>query len=275
MLARWYDSEVCVPHVVQIALPPAPYSPTPPVALTPEQREETSRQLARFVDACEPGTVKVSTVVLTGGAATEILRQARELPADLIVLGTHGRSGFEHLLMGSVAERVLRRAPCPVCTIRAGVHATATRTPPAPFARILCAIDFSPASLNALEYALSLAQESGGRLALLHVEDWPHDVRATEALGADAARYQRQIHERAVRELSAAVPADARAWCDIEEIVAVGRPYETILQTAAERSVDLVVLGAHGRAGLDLHVLGSTTDRVVRAATCPVLTVRR
>ncbi len=274
MLARWYDSRVFVPHVVQIALPPAPFTPNAPTALTPAQEEETAGHLASFVAGCEPGSVAVTTTVLVGSAVAEILRQAQDLPADLIVLGTHGRSGFEHLLMGSVTERVLRKATCPVCTIRADAHQR-PRTPPAPFTRIMCAVDFSPASLNALEHALSLAQESGGRLTLVHVQDWPFDLRAAETFGPDASRYQRQLHERATRELAAVVPADARTWCEIEEVVAIGRPHEVILQTARDVAANLIVMGAHARAGLDLHVLGSTTDHVVREAACPVLTVRR
>jgi len=273
-LARWYESDVFVPHVVLIALPPAPMAAESPFTLTAAQQDETGRHLQAFVDACVPGDVPVKTSVLIGSPVTEILRQAAALPADLIVLGTHGRSGFEHLLMGSVAERVLRKAACPVLTIRSGAHER-PEAPPAPFGRILCAVDFSPASMNALEHALSLAQESGGTLTLVHAQDWPFDIRASEVFGADAARYQRNLHDRAARELAAAVPPDARTWCEIDERVAIGRPYEVILRIARDVAADLIVVGAHAKAGLDLHVLGSTTDRIVREATCPVLTVRR
>ena len=103
-----------------------------------------------------------------------------------------------------------------------------------------------------------------------------------QALQADRAKreamlhqIQRQLHERASRELATVVPVDARTWCQIDEVVAIGRPYEVILQQARDTAADLIVMGAHGRAGLDLHVLGSTTDHVVRESTCPVLTVRR
>lgn len=273
-LARWYGSQVSVPHVVQIALPPAPFAAEPPFMMTPALEADTLDHLHEFIAECGPGDVRVSPSVHVGAAVAEILRQAEDLPADLIVIGTHGRSGFEHLLMGSVAERVLRKAACPVCTVREA-DASRPHTPPAPFQNVLCAVDFSPPSESALEYALSVAQESGGRLTLVHAHDWPLDVRATEVLGADAARYQRQLHDRAARELAAAVPADARSWCRIEELVTIGRPYEVILQAARDMAADLIVMGVHGRIGLNLHVLGSTTDRVVREATCPVLTVRR
>jgi len=273
-LARWYGAQVSVPHVVQVALPPAPFAAEPPFVLTPALHADTLDHLHQFIAECSPGAVPVSASALAGAPVAEILGLADSLPADLIVIGTHGRSGFEHLLMGSVAERVLRKAACPVCTVREA-DASRPHTPPAPFQNVLCAVDFSPAAGNALAYALSVAQESGGRLTLVHAQDWPLDVRASEVLGADAARYQRQLHDRAARELAAAVPAEARTWCRIEEVVSIGRPHEVVLQTARDMAADLIVMGVHGRFGLDLHVLGSTTDRVVREAACPVLTVRR
>jgi len=272
-LARSYRSEVHVPHVVFMALPPLPRPPETPGTLTEEQQDEAQRHLRAFVDACDPGSVVVRPSILIGSPVGEIVRQARALPADLIVMGTHGRSGFEHLLMGSITERVLRKAPCPVLTIRPDGRARTHAAPP--FARILCAVDFSPASLNAFEHGASLARESGARLTLVHAQDWPFDVRASDVFGGDASRYQRQLHERATRELAAVVPDDVRRSCEIVERVAIGRPHEVILTAARETAADLIVIGAHARSGLDLHVLGSTADHVVREATCPVLTVRR
>jgi nucleotide-binding universal stress UspA family protein len=190
MLARWYGAEVLVPHVVALALPAVPFAAATPVVLTPEQRAQVDAQLRQFIDAAEPDGVEVTTAVLEGPAVSEVLRQAEDWPADLVVMGTHGRSGFDYLLMGSVTERLLRKADVPVLTVRAGVDPPGT-SPPAPFRRILCPVDYSPASLNALRYALSLVQESGGRLTLLHVMEWPVDLSALEVLGAEAARAQR------------------------------------------------------------------------------------
>ncbi len=148
-LARWYGSQVSVPHVVQIALPPAPFAAEPPFMMTPALEADTLDHLHEFIAECGPGDVRVSPSVHVGAAVAEILRQAEDLPADLIVIGTHGRSGFEHLLMGSVAERVLRKAACPVCTVREA-DASRPHTPPAPFQNVLCAVDFSPPSESAL-----------------------------------------------------------------------------------------------------------------------------
>jgi len=273
MLARSHGSEVHVPHVVFLALPPVPRPPETAGALTADQQDEVEQHLRTFVDGCEPGDVAVRTSIELGAPVGEIVRLAKGLPADLIVMGTHGRSGFEHLLMGSITERVLRKAPCPVLTIRPDAHARPHA--PAPFARILCAVDFSPAAMNALEYAVSLARQSTGHLTLVHGQDWPFDVRTSEIFGADASRYQQQLHDRAARELAAAVPDEARRACTIEERIAIGRPHDVILTIARETAADLIVIGAHARSGLDLHVLGSTADHVVREAACPVLIVRR
>lgn len=273
MLARWYDAQVFVLHATHLALPPVAFSGERVASLTPEQRAELTAEVERFVAAADPGQVPVTITVAQGPAVQAILDAAHDLPADLVVLGTHGRSGFEHLLMGSITERILRKATCPVYTVRPG--AGTPETPLAPFRRILCAVDFSPTSLNALTHALSLAQESGGRLTLLHALDWPVDMRQSEVFGPDAARYQKQLWERATRELAASVPDEARTWCEIEERVGIGQSYQLVLETATAVSADLIVMGAHSKLRLDKHLLGSNTDHVIREAACPVLTVRR
>jgi len=273
MLARWYDADVVVPYIAQLSLPPAPFAPVPPITLTNEERERTRVQLQRFVEDAGPGDVRVDTEVREGSVVDDILRLADEQPADLIVMGTHGRTGFDHLLVGSVTERVLRKSDRPVLTVRGG-DAVVPESPPAPFRSILCPIDFSPASLAALQYALNLAQESGGRLTVLHVPDWPAEVSGVEVLGPRAAEYQRRLVDASRLRLQSAVPDSARSWCEIEERVAFGRPWEAILDETTRCAADLIAIGAHGREGLLRHVLGSTTDHVVRAAACPVLTVR-
>lgn len=272
-LARWYGAEVVVAHIISIAVPPAPFRPAPAFLLSPDDRRATERRLREFVDAAGPGDLPVRTELRDGAAVEELLGLARDLPADLVVMGTHGRSGFEHLMMGSVTERVLRKARCPVLTVREGSgHLPAA--PPAPFRRVLCAVDFSTASLEALKYATSLADEAGGGLIVLHVPDWPAGPSGLDVLGPRAAEYQRRLTEAASVRLRDVVPEAARDWADVEERVDFGRPWEVVLAQAERGDVDLIVMGAHGREGLLRHVLGSTTDHVVRGASCPVLVVR-
>lgn len=273
MLARWYDAEVVVPYVATLPLPPTPFTPVPVAILSDEARAEVLAQLEALVAAAATDGVAMTPVVLEGSVVDAVLAQADEWPADLIVMGTHGRSGFDHLLMGSITERVLRKTARPVLTVREGPGPLPASSA-APFRSILCPIDFSPASLAALQYALSLSQESGGQLTLLHVPDWAAEVSGVEVLGPRAAEYQKRLGDEARLRLQAAVPDSARSWCNVDERVTFGRPWEEILDQARRTRADLIVIGAHGREGVLRHLLGSTTDHVVRAADCPVLTVR-
>lgn len=272
ILARWYEAAVTVLEVVSEPFPPTPFAPATAATLTPDERADFENGLETFVAGLVKDGVDLTTTVKEGRVVQEILQTARALPADLIVLGTHGRSGFERLLLGSVTERVLRKATCPVLAVPPNSAAATDR--PSPFRDVLCAIDFSPASLNALGYALSIAQEAGGRLALLHVLDWPVDRAEPAGVASDLHAYRRHLQDEAFRELRAAVPDEARNWCEPVELVIVGKPYQEILKIAHERDIDLIVMGVHGRRAAELHVFGSTTDHVVREAPCPVLTIR-
>jgi nucleotide-binding universal stress UspA family protein len=271
MLARWYGSKVTVLEVVQTLFPPTAFGGTSVATLTPAQLEDFERELDAFAQS--PGGEGLSTTltVQEGQIVPEILQEAHAVLADLIVMGTHGRSGFEHLLLGSVTAKVLRKATCPVFTVPPACAGAPAR--PAALHDILCPVDFSPASLNALAYALSLAEESEGRLTLLHVFDWPLDRPDPAGTGLDLHAHRRHLQDDALRDLRAAIPADARNWCETAEVVAIGKPYEAILAEARGRAADLIVMGVHGRRAVDLHVFGSTTDHVIREARCPVLTI--
>lgn len=272
MLARWYGASVTALQMIRVGLPTVqPVSS--PLVMTPEHEKRFTDDLQQFVDAHTPAGLAVNVVLREGPMVEGILEEARSRRADLIVMGTHGRGGFDRLVLGSVTEKVLRKATGPVLTVPPAVT-SAPDGAIAPFKNILCAIDFSPASLRALTYALSLAQESGKRLILLHVFDWPVDRPMPGGLGPELAEYRRHSQEQAERELHAAVPEAARAWCECTEVTAVGRPHETITRIARERGADLIVLGVHGRNAVELALFGSTTHQVVRHATCPVLTIR-
>lgn len=275
-VAKAFKAEVVVLHVVEPVYYSAPDltgGAETMAALMDEQRRLGRQQLLRLEQHYAKAGTRLRGVLQTGTAYRAIGDAAQALKADLIVMGTHGRGGFDRLVLGSVTEKVLRKATGPVLTVPPAVT-SAPDGAIAPFKNILCAIDFSPASLRALTYALSLAQESGKRLILLHVFDWPVDRPMPGGLGPELAEYRRHSQEQAERELHAAVPEAARAWCECTEVTAVGRPHETITRIARERGADLIVLGVHGRNAVELALFGSTTHQVVRHATCPVLTIR-
>ena len=236
-----------------------------------------ARTAARFSTASRAG-IELDVFVDRGAPADRILARAASLPADVIVMGTHGSRGFERLMLGSVAERVLRQAGCPVLTVPPRVHATSRL----PFRRILCAIDFSESSVAALEYAASLTVAADAATTLLHVLEWPwneppapkfEDLPAPQ--GAALAEYRRYRETMASAELQALVGVAPGTSAPPTTLLRHGKPYVQILDVAAEEGADLIIIGVHGRSSADLMLFGSTANQVVRRAACPVLTVRR
>ncbi|HLA79729.1 MAG TPA: universal stress protein [Vicinamibacteria bacterium] len=269
-LAQWYEAELSILHVVPHAAGVWAYPPSvTPSTLEPVPRDQVQAELGRFAEPATRAGIPSATVIADGNPAAKIVEQARAGAADLLVLGSHGRSGLERWAVGSVAEKVLRRASCPVMVCGPGERPTPP--PHALFKRILCALDFWESSSRALTYALSLAQEANAQLTLLHViEDIPEDQHRHPGL-----REYRNLMEAELRaRLSRAVPEEVRNWCQPIEMVTEGKAYKQILQIAEEQAADLIVMGVQGRSVLDLLVFGSTTNQVVRRATCPVLTIR-
>ena len=183
-------------------------------------------------------------------------------------MATHGREGLKRLMLGSVASRVMHDVDRPLLTVPPPCH----KPPAAYFSRIVCAVDFSEVSLFALEYALSLAVEMRAYLTLLHVAEAEvaGELGEPRPFGApeQALGRLRQMHSR----LAALVPEQARDRTAPETQVREGRPEASILAAAEDLDANLIVMGARGRRMLGA-LLGSTTDYVVRHATCPVLTV--
>lgn len=190
---------------------------------------------------------------------------------DLLVLGTHGREGIGKLAMGSVAESLLRQSSCPVLTvgpkacgrIKQEFDETGKDIRPAEIElkHIIFAVDFSPESLAAAPFAVSLAEEFQARLALLHV----------------IKRHGSAPIERPLERLESLIPEEAALWCRPEPIVKFGFPAEQILQTAADSNSDLIILGvrsAQSRFGTATHFPWSVAHKVIANASCPVLTVR-
>jgi CPA2 family monovalent cation:H+ antiporter-2 len=273
-IAKWYESRITALHVIHPR-----YLPQPPVlfAELPESEVESEadrqlleQQLRAWLEPAERSGVKTDTLLDDGNPAPRILERARSLPADLIVMGTHGLSGFERFMLGSVAERVLRKATCPVLTVPPAA-ATAAKVP---YKRLLCPVDFSESSLSALRFAFSIAEESDAELTLLHVFDWPPDDDLLFQR-FDAREFHRVVEEDARGRLEGLVTEDVKVWCRPATKVAYGKPYRQILEVAEREATDLIVIGVRGRNPVDLAVFGSTTNHVVRRATCPVLTLKQ
>lgn len=271
VLARWYSAQLTLFHVYPVPqlLPVQTVAVSVPASEADPDKvaEDVRRFCAPLLDASGQGA---DVVVRPGDPAREIRQEAERQQADLLILGTHGRSGFERLFLGSVTEKVLRSTRVPVLTIPPPV-----REPGSPlFKTILCPVDFSDASLRALEYALALAKEADARLILLHaIEDVLGDAAADTLGHLTVSEYYLHVERDAIARLRAAIPDDARVWSRPEERVVRGRAPHEILKVAAEEHVELVVMGVQGRGVVDRLVFGSTTHRVIREARCPVLTL--
>jgi nucleotide-binding universal stress UspA family protein len=272
-VGQWYESEVTVLHV--IANPPS--IDLPPMPLADAERDRLMAELRRFVGQTPPGLPMKLVVQEAPDIRLEILAQAAILNAELLVIGSHGRSGFERLLLGSVTEKVMRKAPCPVTVVPRLASDIETAAPGhAGAPRILCAVDFSKGSLRALEYAISIAEEADGQLTVLHAIEVPPEFREhvliTGDFDVDAVRAAAEAS--CFRRLRQLIPDSVRTYCGVETVVREGAAYRQILQLAAERKIDLIVMGVQGRGAVDLALFGSQTAHVVRAATCPILIVR-
>ncbi len=274
-IARWYKASITAHHVYQPMFMPVPGLPRPEDRVPEAELKRVQADAARWLE--DASGIDTDVIVDVGQPAAQILSRCEASRADLMVMGTHGASGFEHLLLGSVTEKVLRRAPCPVLTVPPRAHATSKL----PFRRLLCALDFSDSSLSGLELAASLAKESDAALTMLYVAEWPWHEPPPPTLeelppeqATALAEFRRYLEKSATGRLEALMPEVFRGHGRVTPRVAHGKPYAEILRVAAEEEADLIVMGVHGRNPVDVMVFGSTTNQVVRRATCPVLTLR-
>lgn len=189
-----------------------------------------------------------------------LLQLAQEHDTDLIVAGTHSRSGLERLVVGSTAENLIRNARCPVLTV--GPHAVDPPDGPLVFNKIIYATDFSTEAAKAAVFALSFAQDSGAHLFYCYVapaQETPEDRKAQDATFQAA--------------LSKMIPESSYEWCSPEAVVEHGDAAEAILELAERVHADLIVLGARNSSFWLTHVEHGLTPDLLAEATCPVMTV--
>jgi nucleotide-binding universal stress UspA family protein len=270
--ARLDGGEIVVFHVVPDSLRDNPLFPQ-------RGAEDTERLLGlerRAVDAIEArvtaltglaaGSFRVN--VSTGSAEAEIVRAADDLGATLVVVGSRGSTGLNHLLLGNVAERVVRYAHCPVLVAR----------PHEPTATILVATDFSDPALPAVAASVEEAKVRRAKLTLLHCIDMvpDHAVGWGAPFGATWVVPPRELVEEVKRSAEQALRGELQRFGVEGDVrAATGDPASAILDAARELSADLVVVATRGRTGLRRMVLGSVAERVVAHAHCSVLAVRR
>ncbi len=272
-LARWFDAQLTVLHVVPTFDPMQVQGElgVPIQFVNPMTREEIVGRMRPCLERAGVSP-EADLIAEAGHVPTTIVDQALTRGADLVVIGTHGRRGFKRLLLGSVTEKVLHEAPCPVLTVSPQTEAATSDV--VTFKRILCPVDFSPSALLALGFALDLARQALGLVTLLHVVEWLPEDEPRASAHYNVPEFRGYMVDDARQRLRSLVAEESRAWCEIDDVIVSGRAHREILREAEARSADLIVMGSQGRGGVGLALFGSTTQQVVRSAPCPVLTVR-
>lgn len=269
-LAKRFEAEVIAFHAYEI--PSVPYfgaslarSPSVAPAIAASAQDGLDAAVARIA-ATWPN---VSGILRCGTTWREIAHVAAERCADLVVMGTHGRHGLAHALLGSVAARVVRSSPVPVLTIQ-------DHAPPInlPLRRILVATDFSETASAALDYAIDIAEAFDASIALLYAYELPlaSFPDGVYVVSGDVAA---RIGNVARDALAHAVEARGIRSKRIERVLREDTPWRAIVTAADDLDASLVVLGTHGRTGVARALMGSVAEKVVRESKRPVLTVGR
>jgi nucleotide-binding universal stress UspA family protein len=267
-LAEYYKTRIVALHVVELwKYPFADYAAHEAdyAKFSGWLNEGGAVQLQRFVKEYSAGGLQPELVVHQGNAPNCILSLAQKENMEVIVMGTHGRRGFDRLVLGSTTDRVMRKAACPVLVVSGSPSHRAQGTGPDGrhrLSRILYCTDFSNNSERARGYALSLAAEYGAELTLLHVAENAPDLARAEAI----------IAER-TQELEKLVSETERRNLNVRSAVRFGKPYEEIVRHATEAQASLIIMTARGGDAVDRAVFGSTTYRVIQLGPCPVLAV--
>lgn len=248
-----------------------------PLAVDNQHWAQTARKkLQQHAARLTASGVETRVAIRQGKAFVEICAHARELVVDLIVLSTHGYSGVERALIGSTAEQVVRRAPCPVLILRLDARAGGVRREPHAavphLRRVLAPVDFSDPSRRALNYAVDFARKFGSHLTVFHAS---LAIPPPRRLAAFARKLELGSLQQAQRDLAKLVKAGVPDRRPGNTEIVSGIPRNEILRAAERTKADLIVMATQGRRGLERWFMGSTAEHTVRYAPCPVLVVRQ
>ena len=270
-LATAFEAELLVVHVVEFVTPVAYEFPPTTFDLKQDQADEISTQLEDLIPENTRKALRYRIIVKGGIAEDELFAEMRNEPADLVVMGTHGRRAFGRWLLGSVTEHMLRKIPTPLITV--SQLETDQSAPSLSGGRILYATDLSPESKEGINFAYDLAKRFDAELFVLHVMlpiRWEY---GSTYIPLDIAKDHDQLHQDLAKELELAVPAGARSDPSVRWEVGEGVPHEVILDFAEAKDANLIVINLHGKSWIERALLGSTAERVVRGAHRPVLSL--
>ncbi len=259
-ISQIFGSELFLVHAVTPIVYGDGQNPIPAEVFTAEL-EAAKDGMTKLV-ASDPRLtgLRVNTTVASAGAVDLMEQVAKEEKVDLLVLGSHGASGIERLLLGSVAESVLRRTSKPVLIVGPNSHIERH-----PFRSILFCTDLDIGNLRAAQYASALAEGSDGRLTLLHVVE---DNVKTPGAKSDLDESHLQ------HQLLSLLPADAKVFCKPKIRIEYGSPSQVIPGVAESEAASLIVVGLRGRPSMADHAPWSVLSHIIRDAKCGVLAVR-
>jgi nucleotide-binding universal stress UspA family protein len=257
-LATASNAKLKILHVVAPFITSLYDFPVSDVNLTLRIKDGAKQQLDKFVRKLRLSEIEVETDVQTGDVSSVIEREIRKYRPDILALGVNGKRGFERWIIGSTAERLLRRTSVPILAVPVPKNKKEAK-----LARILVTTDFSRGSNDALAFAFAVAAMNRSQLTLLHV------LEETRALISDG--YRQQLSRNVQQRLSKLVPDEVRNQCEIR--VEAGTPYHVILRGIKTDKTDLVVMNIHGISMLDRALIGATAERVLRASASPMLLI--
>jgi nucleotide-binding universal stress UspA family protein len=273
-MAREHGARMVLAHAITLQ-PFAAGGPelgTLPRDFEHQVREASMKRLEDLAEEIRGDGIEVEAKVRSGLPATTVIAVAQEVEAELMVIGTRGLSGFKHLILGSAAEEIIRHAPCPVLTVHPGDAHALDR-----LETVLVPTDFSEDALHAAREVVHLfrKQANSARVILVHSGQLPPLVQPIlEELSFEPFTIE-DLAASAREQLEAQADAIRAAGFAVEIVVRVGDPAGVITELVSSMGASLVAMGTHGHSGLKHLVLGSTAERVVQHAGCPVLTVRR
>jgi len=270
-LAKEFNAKLIVCHVVDF----------PTVSMYGEAVSGPIEHQNRFMDYAKSeisrlvgdAPIDSQAIVTLGNTTEEISRLVVEFNADLVITATHGRSGLKRFFLGSVTERLMRTLPCPLLVLRGAEEGAEPALQKFPFKRILVGCDFSSDSDLAFKNSLSMAQEFQSELHMVHVVE-PSGYKDLFKMPAESGdKFKEDLFDMIKGRLKSMVPDEALNWLTLNTHLLVGKPYDEIIRYAEINDMDLIVLGIRGHGMVEDLLVGSTTDRVIRRAPCPVLSI--
>ncbi len=267
-LVKSAGAEIHLLHVLHLPVQAvSPEMAVVPVGFWQDLRAFAQKKLDASRAAIEKQGLRCTAEIIEDVPGFAIAAAAKRTNADLIVMGSRGLTGLRHVLLGSVAERTVRTAPCPVLTVK---HETKGGLE---LRKILVPMDFSPASDRALALAKELAKGAGpAHLILVHAYYVP--IELEQFLIQQGNPVLERLSETVTKDLEKILTGLQDAGISSEYVANRGAPERLIVELAKQKHADLIVMGTHGRRGLTHMLLGSVAERVVRTAECAVLTVQ-